>query len=62
MIVQRIIMSVFLFIIYYFVFGLAVVLALLINRKLLKAKSSRSSSWVDAAGYDADMPDVEAQS
>jgi len=55
-------MSVFLFIIYYFVFGLAVVLALLINRKLLKAKSSRSSSWVDAAGYDADMPDVEAQS
>ncbi len=62
-IIQRIIMNVSLFVIYYLVFGLTVVIAFLFNPKIMKGQNyAQDSAWLDAAGYGKDMRDSKMQS
>ena len=61
--IQRIIISILLFVIYYLVFGLTVVIALLFNRKILNWQNSAvNSSWHEANGYDPDIANSRMQS
>ena len=62
-IIQRIMISVLLFIIYYLVFGLTVLIAFLFNRKVLIEKDNlQHTSWREATGYEADMFNSRMQS
>ncbi|MDO8602285.1 MAG: hypothetical protein Q7O04_00350 [Candidatus Omnitrophota bacterium] len=62
-IIQRIIVNVSLFVVYYLVFGLTVAIAFLFNRKIARGrKFSQYSTWLDATGYDNDINDNKAQS
>lgn len=62
-IIQKVIINVSLFIVYYLVFGLTVVVAFLFNRKIFKRRNfAQYSTWFDATGYDNGMNDNKAQS
>ena len=62
-IIQRIIINVSLFVVYYLVFGLTVVVAFLFNRRIFRGRNfAKYSTWLDAAGYDKDMNDNKVQS
>ena len=62
-IVQKIVISILLFFIYYLVFGLTAVIAFLFNRKMLTGTNdSRDTSWIEADGYDADKLTSKMQS
>jgi hypothetical protein len=61
--VQKVIMDVSLFLIYYLILGLAVVFALLFNRKILTGGSRlQNTNWFPASGYDKDALDSKMQS
>lgn len=62
-IIQRIIISILLFFIYYLAFGLTVIIAFLFNRKMLIGENDlRDTSWFEANGYEADMFNSKRQS
>ena len=62
-VVQKIIMSVALFLIYYLIFGLVVAFALLFNRKILTGGTRlQNTNWFPASGYDKDALDSKMQS
>jgi hypothetical protein len=61
--VQKVLISVLLCVVYYVVFGLTVVIAFLFNRGLLRGKKHvHDSTWIDAAGYGKDLLDSKMQS
>ena len=63
MIIQKIIINVLLFIIYYLVFGLTEIVAFLFNRKILNGGNTlQNTSWLEATGYEADMLNSKSQS
>jgi len=62
-IIQKVIISILLFFVYYLVFGLTVAIAFLFNRKMLNGKNySKDTSWFEADGYEADMLNSKMQS
>ena len=62
-IIQKAIINVSLFVVYYLVFGLTVVVGFLFNRKIFRRRNfARCSTWLDATGYDKDINDNKAQS
>jgi len=61
--VQKILLAVFLVIIYFFGFGLTLALAVLFNPKIIFAgRKNKESSWVRAEGYQPDLEDCLRQS
>ena len=62
-IIQKIIISVLLFVIYYLVFGLTAITVFLFNRKMLTGKNGpQDTFWLEAAGYDVDTLNSKMQS
>lgn len=62
-IIQKVIISILLFIVYYLVFGLTVVIAFLFNRRMLTGRDYlQYTTWLDANGYDEDMLSSKKQS
>jgi hypothetical protein len=62
-IIQRIIINIALFFIYYFVFGLTVIAAFLFNRKMLMGENNlKDTSWREVDGYEADARNSKMQS
>lgn len=61
--IQRVIMSVSLFFIYYLIFGITKAIAFVFNRRLLKGhKEKKDSAWLVAAGYENDPANSKMQS
>lgn len=62
-IIQKVIISVLLFIVYYLFFGLTVVIAFLFKRRIVWGRDYlKGTTWLNAAGYDEDMLQSKMQS
>jgi cytochrome c biogenesis protein CcdA len=62
-VIQKIIITILLTILYIFGFGITLVLLLIFNRKFLRSKSFKDSTWWENAnGYDMDAENIVRQS
>jgi len=62
MILQKIIITLFLIIIYFAGFGLTLVFVLLFKHDVLAGESGNNTAWIDAEGYEPDIIDAARQS
>lgn len=61
--IQKILLNVSLFLVYYLFFGITVGIAFLFNRRLLKPGKKREvSAWLAATGYENDPANSRMQS
>ena len=62
-IIQRILITVSLTIIYFFGFGITLFFMMIFNRKVLRGYSEDDHTfWIEAKGYEADIDDTMRQS